>query len=553
MGLTINSGGKMEKIYITGHKVPDTDSICSAIAYAELLTKIGKYNAEPIRLGDLNNETKFVLDYFNVEAPRLKESIQLKVHDLELDEPIIIYSDTPIKKAIELIQSNGAQLLSICDEHHKLKGVLTLSDITSSYMNIWDDMILHRSNTSLNNIVDVLSAKVLNAGDHALNGKMVVYAMEPDALGDRINAGDVVIVGDRDDAQLDAIKRKVSLIIVSGGYEMKEDALKLAKANGVSVISTELNSFMAARILPLSVPAEFVMTKENIDYISINDTLPEVKEKMSKTRYRSYPVLENDGAVIGNLSRYHLLTGKPKKLVLVDHNEKAQSIDNIEEAEIIEIVDHHRIDPVTTNQPVYFRNEPVGSTATIISEMYFEHGVRPTKETAGLLASAIISDTLLFRSPTTTETDKRMLERMAIYAEIEPEIYAEKMFKKGTSLAEKTPTEILNMDVKEFKIADKAIKIAQVFTLDKEQILNKKAELLKEMGKIRDEKLLSNVVLIITDIFKESSIVFVVGEDDDKIAAEFGQKVEESEFVAEGLMSRKKQMVPKVTLALKKN
>lgn len=541
----------MEKIYITGHKVPDTDSICSAIAYAELLTKIGKYNAEPIRLGDLNNETKFVLDYFNVEAPRLKESIQLKVHDLELDESIIIYSDTPIKKAIELIQSNGAQLLSICDEHHKLKGVLTLSDITSSYMNIWDDMILHRSNTSLNNIVDVLSAKVLNAGDHTFNGKMVVYAMEPDALGDRIKAGDVVIVGDRDDAQLDAIKRKVSLIIVSGGYEMKEDALKLAKENGVSVISTELNSFMAARILPLSVPAEFVMTKENIEYISINDTLPEVKEKMSKTRYRSYPVLENDGTVIGNLSRYHLLTGKPKKLVLVDHNEKAQSIDNIEEAEIVEIVDHHRIDPVTTNQPVYFRNEPVGSTATIISEMYFEHGVRPTKETAGLLASAIISDTLLFRSPTTTETDKRMLERMAIYAEIEPEIYAEKMFKKGTSLAEKTPTEILNMDVKEFKIADKALKIAQVFTLDKEQILNKKAELLKEMGRMRDEKLLSNVVLIITDIFKESSIVFAVGEDADKIAAEFGQTIEESEFVAEGLMSRKKQMVPKVTLALK--
>lgn len=543
----------MEKIYITGHKVPDTDSICSAIAYAELLTKIGKYNAEPIRLGDLNNETKFVLDYFNVEAPRLKESIQLKVHDLELDESIIIYSDTPIKKAIELIQSNGAQLLSICDEHHKLKGVLTLSDITSSYMNIWDDMILHRSNTSLNNIVDVLSAKVLNAGDHTFNGKMVVYAMEPDALGDRIKAGDVVIVGDRDDAQLDAIKRKVSLIIVSGGYEMKEDALKLAKENGVSVISTELNSFMAARILPLSVPAEFVMTKENIEYISINDTLPEVKEKMSKTRYRSYPVLENDGTVIGNLSRYHLLTGKPKKLVLVDHNEKAQSIDNIEEAEIVEIVDHHRIDPVTTNQPVYFRNEPVGSTATIISEMYFEHGVRPTKETAGLLASAIISDTLLFRSPTTTETDRRMLERMAIYAEIEPEIYAEKMFKKGTSLAEKTPTEILNMDVKEFKIADKALKIAQVFTLDKEQILNKKAELLKEMGRMRDEKLLSNVVLIITDIFKESSIVFAVGEDADKIAAEFGQTIEESEFVAEGLMSRKKQMVPKVTLALKKN
>lgn len=541
----------MEKIYITGHKVPDTDSICSAIAYAELLTKIGKYNAEPIRLGDLNNETKFVLDYFNVEAPRLKESIQLKVHDLELDESIIIYSDTPIKKAIELIQSNGAQLLSICDEHHKLKGVLTLSDITSSYMNIWDDMILHRSNTSLNNIVDVLSAKVLNAGDHTFNGKMVVYAMEPDALGDRIKAGDVVIVGDRDDAQLDAIKRKVSLIIVSGGYEMKEDALKLAKENGVSVISTELNSFMAARILPLSVPAEFVMTKENIEYISINDTLPEVKEKMSKTRYRSYPVLENDGTVIGNLSRYHLLTGKPKKLVLVDHNEKAQSIDNIEEAEIVEIVDHHRIDPVTTNQPVYFRNEPVGSTATIISEMYFEHGVRPTKETAGLLASAIISDTLLFRSPTTTETDRRMLERMAIYAEIEPEIYAEKMFKKGTSLAEKTPTEILNMDVKEFKIADKALKIAQVFTLDKEQILNKKAELLKEMGRMRDEKLLSNVVLIITDIFKESSIVFAVGEDADKIAAEFGQTIEESEFVAEGLMSRKKQMVPKVTLALK--
>lgn len=542
----------MGKVYITGHKVPDTDTICSAISYAEFLNKSGRAEAEPIRLGEINNETKFVLEHFNVKAPRLKTSMQLKVHDLELDEPTIIYSDTPVKRAIELLQEKKTLLLSITDEYHKLLGVLSLSDVTKSYMNVWDDMILHRSNTPLNNIVDVLSAKVLNEAKRELTGKMVVYAMEPDELGDRIKKGDVVIVGDRDNAQIDAIKRDVSLIIVSGGYKMKDEILELAREKNISVLSTELNSFMAARLLPLSIPAEFVMTKDELNAVHINDTVDEVKEKLAKTRFRSYPVLDDEGKIVGNLSRYHLITGKPKKLILVDHNEKAQSVDNIDEAEIIEIIDHHRIEPVSTNAPVFFRNEPVGSTATIISKMFFEEGIRPTKEIAGLLSSAIISDTLYFRSPTTTDDDRRMLERMALYAEIEPEEYANEMFKAGTSVKGKSVTELLNMDVKEFKIIDESVRIAQIFTLDKESVMELKSEILTEMKKIREAKVSDTFVFVVTDIFAESSIVFVCGEYGVEIAGEFGEKIEDSEFFAPGLLSRKKQMVPKVTDAIKK-
>lgn len=542
----------MSKIYITGHKVPDTDSICSAISYAELLNKSGKYDAEPIRLGELNNETKFVLDYFGVTEPRFKDSMKLKVHDLELDEPTIIYRDTPVKKAIELLQDKTTLLLSICDEYHKLYGVLSLSDITKSYMNVWDDMILHRSNTTLNNIVDVLSAKVLNESDRAFTGKMTVYAMEPDELGDRIKEGDIVIVGDRDNAQEDAVNRNVSLIIVSGGYQMKDEILKKAKKNNISVISTELNSFMAARMLPLSIPAEFVMTKGDLNTVNIDDTVEDVKDIMAKTRYRSYPVLDNDGAIVGNLSRYHLITGKPKKLILVDHNEKAQSVNDIEQAQILEILDHHRIEPVSTNSPIFFRNEPVGSTATIISKMFFEEGIRPTKEVAGLLASAIISDTLLFRSPTTTDDDRRMLERMACYAEIEPETYANEMFKAGTSIEGKSVEELLNMDVKEFNIEGENVRIAQIFTLDKEKVLELKEEILKSMEEIRNERNNRTFAFVVTDIFNESSIVFVAGAFGDEIASEFNQKLEAQEFFADGLLSRKKQMVPGVTNAIKK-
>lgn len=544
-----------EVVYITGHKNPDTDSIMSAIAYADLKNRLGEVRAIPIRLGKLNPESRFVLDYFGVESPKIKESMQLQVKDLDIDTGNIIDPSIAIRNAWDIFQKGEAHSLSVVDADGKIVGIASLSNITRAYMDVWDDKILGRSKTPIDNIIDVLAAHIINLPENprSYNGKMTVFAMnegEENNLEDVIIEGDIVISGNRDDYYEFLIKQKVGLIILTHGAVMNEEMVKLARENNVTVLSTEYNSFMTARLLPMTIPISHVMTTDNLVYFTTEDNLDQVRDAMAKSRFRSYPVVDSSERIVGSVSRYHLISSEKKKLILVDHNERNQSIDDIEEAEIQEIIDHHRVANILTTGPVFFRAEPVGSTATIISEMYLESGIRPSKKIAGILCAAIISDTLLFRSPTTTETDKRILDRMSKIADLNPEEFADKMFRAATSLKGKSATDLVEGDVKTFNIAGEDFRVGQVMTMNPEELIPIMDELKDLMDKKIKAKNESTFVLVLTDIFNQRSELLVVGEHFDSIREEFGEITERGTINAPGVLSRKKQVIPKLTAAI---
>lgn len=536
------------KIYITGHKNPDTDSICSAIALAELKNKMGQ-DAEAIRLGNLNKETEFVLDYFKVQKPRLKTSIKPQVRDIEIDAAYCVNPSLSMASAMDLIQKNNISSLPVVDDDDNLIGIVSLSNIASTYMEIWDDSIIGRSNTSFENILDVLRGKVLYLPEkpRSLSGKMAVKAIKNQDL---ISEGDIVIVGDDVKDQESVLRKGISLLILTISSTLDDRLMELAKENNVAVISTGLSTFMVARLLPQAVPVAYVMTREDLVVFHKDDLIDDVREKMSQSRFRSYPVLDNKGKVIGNISRYHLISNLKKKIILVDHNERNQSIDDIDSAEIIQIVDHHRVANVSTSSPIYFRNEPVGSTATIVSKMFFENGIKPSREVAGLLCAAIISDTLLFRSPTSTETDKYVLNKMKKIAAIDVEDFAMKMFRAGTSLEGRKPDELLKSDVKNFSIEGVNVRVCQIFTMDLDSTASVEKDLKEAMENFVASSDAETFVLMITDIFKEVSEVILAGSFKEAIARKFEKELVGDKFLSEGLLSRKKQLLPKISSAI---
>ena len=546
-----------ETVYITGHKKPDTDSIMSAIAYADLKNRLGEYEAIPVRLGKISQESRFVLDYFGVKPPEIKESMKLTVGDLSFDKGNIIDPSIPIRKAWDTFQNGSTNSLTVVDNKGEIVGIASLSNITKSYMDVWDDQILGRSKTPLDNIIDVLNGKIIykTENEQDFPGKMTVFAMSGDEIKEKdiFAEGDIVIAGNRTEYYDYLFKQKISLLILTNGASLDEEMIKLAKENDVTVISTEFNSFMTSRLLPLTIPVSHVMTTENLIYFKTDDTLDVVREAMAKSRFRSYPVVDATNKVVGSISRYHLISSKMKKLILVDHNERNQSIDDIDEAEIVEIIDHHRVANILTTSPVFFRAEPVGSTATIISEMYLESGIRPSREIAGILCAAIISDTLLFRSPTTTDTDKRILDRMSKIADINPEEFADQMFRAGTSLKGKSAKDLIEGDIKTFTIGDANVRVGQVFTMNPEELVPIMDDLKALMtGKIK-ERGEDTFVLVLTDIFNQRSELLVVGEYYDAIKEEFGEITKNGTINADGVLSRKKQVIPRLTAAINKN
>lgn len=543
-----------DTVYITGHKNPDTDSVVAAITYANLKNRQGDINAIPIRLGKLNQETKFVLDYFGVKAPEIKESMILQVSDINYDKSYAIDPTIPIRTAWDIFQEGLTHSLSVVDEEGKIIGIASLSNITEVYMDVWDDRIIGRTNTPIENIIDVLAAKVYNLPENPkkYDGKITVMAMNDDNEGfdNYFSEGDIVILGNRVDYLEYLITRKVSLIILTNGSRVDDDLIKYANENNVTILSTEYNTFMTSRLLPMTIPVGSVMSTENIVYFSTTDTIDSVRETMSKSRFRSYPVVDENKKLVGSISRYHLISSEMKKLILVDHNEKNQSIDDIDQAEILEIIDHHRVANISTTAPLFFRAEPVGSTATIISEMYLESGLRPSKQIAGLLCAAIISDTLLFRSPTTTDVDRRILDRMSKFADLDVEDFANKMFKAATSLKEKSPLDIVDGDVKTFTIGSESIRVGQVMTMNPEELEPLRDEIERLMKEKIDKKGEASFILVLTDIFNETSELLVVGEHLADIEEEFGNKIKNGTISAPGVLSRKKQVIPRLTNAI---
>lgn len=541
-----------ETIYITGHKNPDSDSICSALAYAEYKNGNGNINAIPVRLGKINRETKFILDYFGVEAPKALDTIRLSVEDLHFDKIAPITPDISFRMALELMKKNNLNSIPVVGDKEELLGIVTISDIIQAYIDVWDNTILGKSKASIDNIIDTLSAKPIYIPDQIkeFNGKLLVLAMEPNTVSNYIDKDDIVICGNRKDIQNSALEKDISLMIVTGNLDVEDDIIKKAKSKNIAIISTPHDTFTTSRLIPQSIPVDYVMTKKNLVLFDLDDLVDDVKAKMSQTRYRSYPVTDNTNRVVGLISRYHLISSKKKKIILVDHNERSQSIDGLEEAEILEIIDHHRVADVFTGTPIYFRNEPVGSTATVIASIFFENGRRPSKKIAGILAAAIISDTLLFKSPTATKTDKVMLKRLEKIANLNVKEFAMEMFKEGTSLIGKTPDQLLSEDFKVFTIDEQKIGIAQVYTMDPESLKDMKADLLSLMQKRIETEGYTTFILMLTDIFEQASEMIVVGENKELIAKSFDKQIKNNSFYAKGVLSRKKQVVPPITSAI---
>lgn len=539
-------------VYITGHKNPDSDSICAAYSYAEFKNKTSDLPAIPVRLGNVSQETQFILDYFGVEAPQFLETVKLKVEDLEIDTMAPIASTISLKMAWNIMRDNHLKSLPVADANGRLKGILSISNLTSAYMDADDNNILAKSNTSIENIIDTLSATAvyINEECKTFKGKIAVTAMQSDSMKEIVNEGDIVIVGDRPEAQEALINTKVSLMIITGSHKLADNLLSKAKENGVTVITTPHDSFTASRLIIQSIPVNYVMATEDLISFSTDDLVEDIKDIMAKTRYHSYPVTDKDGKVIGTVSRYHLISKHKKKVIQVDHNERGQSVDGLEDAEILEIIDHHRVSDVSTNNPIFFRNEPIGSTSSIVAKCFFERGITPSKEAAGLLCGAIISDTLLFRSPTCTEQDKTICHRLAEIAEINIEEFATEMFKAGTSLKGKTVEEIFNQDFKPFKMANSKVGVAQVNTMDIDGFMPLKDEMLEYMSKKSKDEGYDVVLLLLTDILKEGSQILVAGNRPDYIEKTFNITLEDSMAFLPGVLSRKKQVIPPLTNAV---
>ena len=539
-------------IYVTGHKNPDSDSICAAYAYAEFKNKIGDVETVACRLGNPNQETQYILDYFNAEAPRLLKTVKLKVEDLQFDNISPVSPEISLKTAWSIMRDKNIKTLPVADENDHLLGVLAVSNLTSCYMDIWDNRILAKSNTTLDNIIDTLSSKVSYVNEKVTHfpGKIVVTAMQPDTMSGHIDEGDIAIVGDREEAQAALIKLNISLMIVTGGYAPSEKIVSLAKEHGVTIIVTQHDSFTASRLIVQSIPVGYVMIKENIVSFTTDDLVDDIKGIMTETRFRSYPVLDQNGRVVGTVSRYHLISNHKKKVIQVDHNERGQSVDGLEDAEVLEIIDHHRVADIQTNNPIYFRNEPVGSTSTIVAKCFFESGIRPSRKAAGLLCGAIISDTLLFRSPTCTPQDQYICKKLAEIADINIEEFAKEMFKAGTSLKGKTVEQIFNSDFKPFTIEDTKVGIAQVNTMDIEGFMPLKEEMLNYMDQKAKEAGLDMVMLLLTDILNEGSEILVTGNKPEIVEKAFNVTLKDKGAFLPGVLSRKKQVVPPITNAI---
>ena len=539
-------------IYVTGHKNPDSDSICAAYAYSEFKNKIGETETVACRLGNVNQETQFILDYFDAEAPKFLNTVKLKVEDLQFDNISPISPDISLKTAWTIMRDKNIKTLPVADENDHLLGVLSVANLTSCYMDIWDNRILAKSNTTLDNILDTLSAKVCytNEDIKQFPGKIAVTAMQPDTMSEHIEAGDIAIVGDREEAQTELINLNVSLMIVTGGYAPSEKVMSLAKEHGVTVIVTQHDSFTASRLIVQSIPVGYVMVKENIVSFTTDDLVDDIKGIMSETRFRSYPVLDENGRVVGTVSRYHLISNHKKKVIQVDHNERGQSVDGLEDAEVVEIIDHHRVADIQTNNPIYFRNEPVGSTSTIVAKCFFENGIRPSRKAAGLLCGAIISDTLLFRSPTCTPQDKYICKKLSEIAGINIEEFAKEMFKAGTSLKGKTVEQIFNTDFKPFTIEGTKVCISQVNTMDIEGFMPLKEEMLNYMDQKAKEAGLEMVMLLLTDILNEGSEILVTGAKPEIVEKAFKVTLKDKGAFLPGVLSRKKQVVPPITNAI---
>ncbi len=548
------------KTIVIGHKNPDTDSICSAICYARLKNTLTGMEYEPGRAGQVSGETQFVLDYFGVEAPRLVKHVKTEVRDIEIRETKGVKRNISLKKAWNIMQeSNAVTLPAVTDSSGILEGLITVGDITKSYMNVYDSKILSKANTQYSNIIETVEGDLIVGDENAYfsEGKVLIAAANPDLMEFYINKNDLVILGNRYESQLCAIEMEAACIIVCEGAGVSMTIKKLAQERGCTVIATAYDTYTVARLVNQSMPISYFMKTDNLVTFDENDIIDEIKDVMASKRYRDFPILDKNGRYKGMISRRNLLGAQGKMLILVDHNEKSQAVDGIENARIMEIIDHHRLGTIETISPVFFRNQPLGCTATIVYQMYRESGVEVDKTVAGLLCSAIISDTLLFRSPTCTEVDKRAATELAEIAGIGLEEYAGEMFTAGSDLKSKTDEEIFYQDFKRFTAGKVSFGVGQLSSMNTQELETLRDRLLPYIVEAHQQQRgVDMMFFMLTNILDESTMLICEGTGARKtIISAFhieddGNDGRSSAVLLPGVVSRKKQLIPAIGLAL---
>lgn len=552
---------ELKKTLVLGHRNPDTDSICSAICYAGFKHQLTGENYEPCRAGNVNPETQYVLDYFKLKAPRLVENVKTQVKDIEIRKTKGVSRGISLKNAWGLMQENNVVTLPCVTEEGLLEGVITIGDITKSYMNLYDSSIISKACTKYANILDTLEGSMVVGDSEAYfdRGKVLIAAANPDLMENYIEKHDLVILGNRYESQLCAIEMEAGCIIVCEGAGVSLTIRKLAQERGCAVITTPYDTYTTARLINQSMPISYFMTKENIIEFSEEDYLDDIREIMASKRHRDFPILDSDGKYIGMISRRNLLGAKGKSIILVDHNEKSQAVEGMESADIREIIDHHRLGTVETMSPVFFRNQPLGCTATIIYQMYQENHMEIDKTTAGLLCSAIISDTLLFRSPTCTPIDKAAGLALAQIAGLDIEKYAIDMFAAGSNLKGKSDGDIFYQDFKRFTVGNSVFGIGQITSLNAVELKDLRTRMSAYTEKEREQHEIDMMFFMLTNILTESTDLICTGQGAEQLVANaFHVKDEDAENVSgqtgivklPGVVSRKKQLAPQIMMAL---
>ena len=538
-----------ERIFVIGHKNPDTDSICSAIAYADIKNRTSqkvKYVAK--RAGQINEETEYVLNRFGMQPPGYLSNIGTQVKDMDIRMSPEADKSMSLKNAWDLMMEKSIVSLPIRDREGQLEGLITIGDIAKTYMDTTDSYLLSRAKTQYKRIAETIGGTVIEGNEHGyfVNGKVMVGTANPEMLKAYVEEDDLIIMGDREEDHLQAIAQNVSCIIVGMGIEVTEKVIKLAHERQIIIIRSPYDTFTIARLINQSIPVKYIMKTDNLVTFSTEDFTDDIQDEMIKHRHRAFPVINKKGKCIGTISRRNFLDMHKKKVALVDHNEKDQAVDNIEKAEIMEIIDHHKLGSLETMTPISFRNQPVGCTATILYEMYGEQKLEISPTIAGLLCAAIISDTLMFRSPTCTLSDKMAAGALALIAGIDIEKFAREMFKAGSNLKDKSPEEIFYQDYKKF-IAEGDINfgVGQISSMDTDELAVIKERLVPFMVSECGRHGVTRVYFMLTNIIEESTELLYYGDGSEEMAKiAFHMDPVDGAFDLKGVVSRKKQLIP---------
>ena len=536
------------KVVVIGHRNPDTDSICSAIAYAELKNKTSSLVCEARRAGRMNQETEFVLKRFGVAPPQMCTDVNPKIRDVDYREMPGIPGSTSLRKAWEIMRDQKIDTLPITSADNELEGIITVKDIATANMDVFDTGVLATSRTTYKNILETLGGTMVVGNENAVctTGHIKIGTATPEMLENNVEKGDIVILTNRYESQLCAIEKEASLLIICNGAKVGRTIQRIAEETGVAIMTAPCDTYAAGKLMSQCAPISYYMTRDDIMKFTLVTPVADVTRVMAKVRHRYFPILDEDGKYCGMVSRRNIIALRKRRIILVDHNEATQAVEGFDQAEILEIIDHHRIGSLETSGPVYFRNQPVGCTATIVTQMYDENGVEIRPQIAGLLLAAILSDTLVFRSPTCTPVDVSTAHRLAKIAGVEIDAFASEMFEAGEKLDGKTPEEVFLQDFKVFMCGDVRFGVAQGSYMTRKNLKAAQQLLTPYLPEACGKQNVEDLYMLLTDVPKEESVVICTGRHaDEMLRSGFEKEPEEDgSWVLPGVVSRKKQFIP---------